>query len=243
MKSKRAELEVVNSQSGKIYKAGEKTKILKRANCLVLNADYRPVSCLPLSVENWKDSITKIFQDKVDVVETYPFVARSPTMEIQVPSVVARKTYSKKKRRVQFTRSNVFLRDNFTCQYCGEKFTSSQLTYDHVIPRSLGGETSFTNIVSSCEKCNSAKKNRPAGQWKSPLGLTRPLNVPIEPSYYMLEDRCKNVPIIIPSLDWTTYMDWKGPIWVREPETNESVQVQGFEEDIGEETSGIYTKS
>lgn len=238
---KRQKLKVVNLTTGKEYEDANKLNILRRANCLVLNADYRPVSFLPLSVENWQDSITKVFQRKVTIVENYPFVARSPTTEIQVPAVVARREYQERKRRVQFSRANVFLRDGHKCQYCGNNFTSSNLTYDHLVPRSMGGKTNFGNIVTSCEKCNSAKKNRPMSQWTSPLGLNRPLNLPFEPSHFLLEDRIKDKPIIIPSASWAPYLDWRGSIWVHDPETNKNIQIQGLEEDVGDENSGIYT--
>ena len=62
-------------------------------------------------------------------------------------------------RRVAFTRCNVFLRDRFTCQYCGEAFASSALTFEHVIPRSCGGQTTWSNIVTACVPCNTGKGN------------------------------------------------------------------------------------
>ena len=69
---------------------------------------------------------------------------------IRLPSVVALRKYQRSARRVAFTRFNVFLRDRFTCQYCGEVFASSALTFEHVIPRSRGGQTTWSNIVTAC---------------------------------------------------------------------------------------------
>ena len=66
---------------------------------------------------------------------------------------------SARARRVAFTRFNVFLRDRFTCQYCGEAFASSALTFEHVIPRSRGGQTTWSNIVTACVPCNTGKGN------------------------------------------------------------------------------------
>ena len=63
-------------------------------------------------------------------------------------------------KRVAFTRFNVFLRDRFRCQYCGGTFSAKDLTFEHVIPRSKGGETSWTNIVAACDPCNVKKDNR-----------------------------------------------------------------------------------
>jgi 5-methylcytosine-specific restriction endonuclease McrA len=62
-------------------------------------------------------------------------------------------------RRVAFTRFNVFLRDRFICQYCGEAFASPALTFEHVIPRSHGARTTWCNIVMACIQCNTGKAN------------------------------------------------------------------------------------
>jgi 5-methylcytosine-specific restriction endonuclease McrA len=84
---------------------------------------------------------------------------RSPSTKIRLPSVVALRKYQPAVRRVAFTRFNVFLRDRFTCQYCSETFASSALTFEHVIPRSRGGQTSWSNIVTACMPCNTGKGN------------------------------------------------------------------------------------
>src|SRR5215471_12414952 len=73
--------------------------------------------------------------------------------------MVALCKYQPAARRVSFTRFNVFLRDRFTCQYCGETFVSSALTFENVIPRSRGGQTSWSNIVTACIPCNTGKGN------------------------------------------------------------------------------------
>ncbi len=70
-------------------------------------------------------------------------VVRSPTSHFRLPSVVSLKTYVQPSRHPAFTRFNVFLRDKFACQYCGSK---EELTFDHVVPRSKGGQTSWTNL-------------------------------------------------------------------------------------------------
>ena len=63
-------------------------------------------------------------------------------------------------KQVNFTRRNLYKRDNYTCQYCVEGFTPRDLTIDHVIPRSRGGVNNWNNCVTSCESCNSKKANR-----------------------------------------------------------------------------------
>ena len=85
---------------------------------LVLNADFRPLSYFPLSLLPWQDAVSAIVADKISVVAEYDIVARSPSTEIRLPSVVALRQYQPMSRRVAFTRFNVFLRDRLKCQYC-----------------------------------------------------------------------------------------------------------------------------
>ena len=126
---------------------------------LVLNADFRPMSYFPLSLLSWQDAVHAVFRERVSVVAEYDAWARSPSTKIRLPSVVALRRYRQSARRVAFTRFNVFLRDRFTCQYCGEAFASSALTFEHVIPRSRGGQTTWSNIVTACVPCNTGKGN------------------------------------------------------------------------------------
>ena len=85
---------------------------------LVLNADFRPVSYYPLSLWSWQDGIKAVFLDRVNIVEHYDRAVRSPSFEIQLPSVVSLKAFVKPTTHPAFTRFNVFLRDRFACQYC-----------------------------------------------------------------------------------------------------------------------------
>ena len=95
---------------------------------LVLNADFRPLSHFPLSLSSWQDAVTAVITDRVSVVAEYEAWARSPSTRIRLPSVIALRRYERRARRVAFTRFNVFLRDRFACQYCGQAFVSSALT-------------------------------------------------------------------------------------------------------------------
>jgi 5-methylcytosine-specific restriction endonuclease McrA len=124
---------------------------------LVLNADFRPLSYYPLSLWSWQDAIKAVFMDRVNIVSHYDKVVRSPSFEMQLPSVVSLKTYIKPSRQPAFTRFNVFLRDRFSCQYCGAR---EELTFDHVIPRSKGGTTTWENVVAACSPCNLRKADR-----------------------------------------------------------------------------------
>ena len=105
---------------------------------LVLNADFRPLSYYPLSLWSWQDAIKAVFLDRVNIVEHYDRAVRSPSFEIQLPSVVSLKSFVKPTTHPAFTRFNVFLRDRFVCQYCS---AGDDLTFDHIIPRSKGGLT------------------------------------------------------------------------------------------------------
>jgi hypothetical protein len=96
---------------------------LKHFPALVLNADYRPLSYYPLSLWPWQDAIKAVFLDRVDILAHYDEVVRSQRMEIQVPSVVVLREFVKPRKRVAFTRFNLFLRDEFACQYCGRATT------------------------------------------------------------------------------------------------------------------------
>ncbi len=113
---------------------------------LVLNADYRPLSYYPLSLWSWQEAIKAAWLDRVDIVAEYDHWVRSPSTEIRIPSVIVLKDYVQPQKRLAFTRFNLFLRDEFRCQYCG---TKGDLTFDHVVPRAAGktGMTMRGNIT------------------------------------------------------------------------------------------------
>ena len=116
---------------------------------LVLNADYRPLSYYPLSLWGWQDAVKAVFLDRVNIVSEYDRAVHSPSIEMKLPSVVSLKTYIRPARYPAFTRFNVFLRDRFSCQYCGDGFQARDLQFEHVVPRSRGGATSWENIVAA----------------------------------------------------------------------------------------------
>jgi 5-methylcytosine-specific restriction endonuclease McrA len=124
---------------------------------LVLNADFRPLSYFPLSLISWQDAVQAVFAGKVAVVSEYDAYARSPSRKIRLPSVIALRHYQPLPKRVAFTRFNVFLRDRFRCQYCGDQFEAADLTFDHVVPRCKGGQTAWDNVCAACRPCNSRK--------------------------------------------------------------------------------------
>ena len=106
-------------------------------------------------------------------------VARSVTLIIKVPAVVRLlRSFRRHARPVKFSRVNIYARDNYKCQYCGKKASISELTYDHVVPRSHGGRTEWTNIVTCCVDCNRKKGGRTPDQ----AGM-RLLKPPKRPDY------------------------------------------------------------
>ena len=139
----------------------------------MLNADYRPLSYYPLSLWSWQDAVKAAWLDRVQIVAEYDEIVRSPTTEIRIPSVVVLRDYVKPQRTVAFTRFNLFLRDEFSCQYCGAR---GDLTFDHVVPRTRGGRTSWENVVAACSKCNLKKGSRSLKQ--SGLQLRKPIRKP-----------------------------------------------------------------
>ena len=141
---------------------------------LVLNADYRPVDVLPLAVKSWQDTIHNVIAGDVDVVKEYDIEVRSPSVTMRLPSVIALRSYVRRKEIPSLNRYNLItLRDRNACAFCGKVFPAGELTFDHVVPRSMAGPHRWENIVSSCGACNSRKGARTPEQAKMPL-LWRP---------------------------------------------------------------------
>src|SRR5210317_1412224 len=128
---------------------------------LLLNADAQPVSYLPLSAIQWKESITYLWLDKVTVLEWYDdWIVRSASWETRVPAVIMLKEMQRRRRKPRFSKTNLYVRDVYTCQYCNTPYTRNNLTLDHVIPISKGGRTNWENIVAACGPCNTRKGNK-----------------------------------------------------------------------------------
>ncbi|MCB9988792.1 MAG: HNH endonuclease [Rhodospirillales bacterium] len=177
---------------------------LEQCPALILNADYRPLSYFPLSTWSWQDAIKAIFRGSVVVVSEYEQVVRSPSHEMRLPSVLALKEYIPNgKRAPAFTRFNVFLRDSFRCQYCGDKFKAQQLTFDHVVPRSKGGRTSWDNIVTACQTCNLTKGDR-----MPDVCHMHPMMEPRQPDLFELQAHGKKFPPNFLHRSWGDFLYW-----------------------------------
>ena len=168
------------------------------SDCLLLNTDGQPVSLLPMSTLTWQDAIKYIVLDKATVLEWHEdWIVRSARWETQVPAVLMLKEYMKPKTTVRFSKSNVFLRDLYTCQYCGDAVNRKTATLDHVLPVSHGGKTTYENCVTACGPCNSSKGNNKK---------IRPKKTPHRPGYFELVERRKRMPFDLKHPGWAVYI-------------------------------------
>ena len=173
---------------------------LEKCPALVLNADYRPLSYYPLSLWSWQDSIKSVFLDRVSIVSYYDRVIRSPSFSMKLPSVIALKSYIRPQSNPNFTRFNVFLRDKFSCQYCGDR---KDLTFDHLLPKSRGGLTDWNNVVTACSSCNVKK----GGKLYKDCDL-KLASKPYAPTVEDLHRNGRNFPPNFLHESWMDYLYW-----------------------------------
>ena len=173
---------------------------LENCPALVLNADYRPLSYYPLSLWSWQDSVKSVFLDRVSIVNYYDRTVHSPSFSMKLPSVIALKSYIKPLSNPNFTRFNVFLRDKFTCQYCGDK---KDLTFDHLLAKSKGGKTDWGNVVTACSTCNVQKGGR-----LFPVPDMRLNKKPFMPTVDDLHQNGRNFPPNFLHESWMDYLYW-----------------------------------
>ncbi|CAN0180654.1 unnamed protein product, partial [Hapterophycus canaliculatus] len=162
--------------------------------CLVLNADYQPLSYLPLSLWGWQDVIKAVFSEKVVVLATYGDRSiRSPSVVVQLPSVIALKEFVNNHRSYPpFTRRNLFLRDSHKCQYCLKYFPPRDLSFDHVVPKKLGGKGTWDNVVTACGRCNNRKSDCHPRDLRS-IGM-RLNKYPSTPTFSELQNKARRYP-------------------------------------------------
>ncbi|PRY21407.1 5-methylcytosine-specific restriction endonuclease McrA [Aliiruegeria haliotis] len=178
---------------------------LESHRTLVLNADMRPLSWAPLSVWNWQDALVAVLQERVIQVKAYEGVqVHSAHDAFEIPAVVALKTFRRRKA-VSFTRYHLFLRDEFRCQYCGDTFRAKDLTFDHIVPRSRGGGSSWSNIVACCARDNRRKGNKSLREAGMKL-----LRKPFEPVPEQLDAIARRMPGVKAELhqSWMDFLYW-----------------------------------
>jgi len=162
---------------------------------LLLNASFEP-----LNVIGWQRAIKLVVLDKAEVVEVSDRHVRTVTRQVPVPSVVRLTTFVRFKRReAKFSRRNIYTRDGHRCQYCGLRLPAGELTCDHVVPRSRGGRTEWSNIVTCCVPCN----RRKGGRTPSEAGV-RLIRSPAQPTWlWGVQNRLANRR---PPRSWHAYL-------------------------------------
>ena len=166
---------------------------------LILNADYRPLSYFPLSLWPWQEAIKAVYLKRVNVAAEYEEVVRSEKLTLPLPSVIVLKNYVVPTKTVPFTRATLFLRDEFTCQYCGYK--GKDLTFDHVVPKSRGGKTRWDNVVAACQSCNLRKAAKTTSQAGFKLK-----KAPTKPSPEVLLNKGKKFPPSDMHKSWNDFL-------------------------------------
>ncbi|GAC1405445.1 MAG: HNH endonuclease [Novosphingobium sp.] len=179
---------------------GDASRNLGSCHALVLNADYTPLSYYPLSLWPWQTAIKAVFLERVDIVASYEREVHSPSLDMKIPSVIALRQFVKPSEYPAFTRFNLFLRDKFVCQYCG---SPDQLTFDHVVPRRLGGRTSWENVATACAPCNMRKGGRTPRQ-----AHMRLFTDPIRPTTWQLQESGRAFPPNYLHESWRDWLYW-----------------------------------
>ena len=174
---------------------------METAQTLLLNQGFEPIKVI-----SWQRAITLLFLGKVEVLEEYSHNIRSVTMVIKIPAVVRLlRSFRRHARPVKFSRVNIYARDHYKCQYCGKKASITDLTYDHVQPRSRGGLTEWTNIVTCCYLCNRKKGGRTPHEASMKL-----LATPTQPNWVpavAIRISLRSVPDA-----WQDYLYWTGEL-------------------------------
>ena len=166
---------------------------------LMLNADGAPVSWLPLSTISWEEAVKYMVLEKATVLDWYDnWIVHSANWETQVPAVMILREYEKRKTAIRYSKHNVFLRDGYICQYCGDDVSRKTATLDHVLPVSHGGKTTFENTVTACGPCNANKGNNKK---------IVPKVKPFKPTYFQLVEKRKKQHWDMPHPAWKNYLE------------------------------------
>jgi 5-methylcytosine-specific restriction endonuclease McrA len=140
---------------------------------LLLNSTFEPLRVVP-----WKKAVIMVMLGRVEVVEEYERMIRGVSFALRLPAVIRLNHFIKRRTLpIKFNRQSLYARDKGRCQYCGNPFAPKDLTYDHVIPRSKGGQTEWTNVVICCPACNLRKGGRTPEE--AGMFLVRKPRVPI----------------------------------------------------------------
>lgn len=168
---------------------------------LLLSQSYEPIKVI-----SWQRAFTLLTLGKVEVLEEYDRNIRTINLVFKMPAVVRLlRAFRRHRKPVKFSRVNIYARDKYRCQYCGDRAPIPELTYDHVVPRSQGGKTTWQNIVTCCYECNRRKANRTPEQ----AGI-RLRQKPVQPSWVP----AVSIRIATTSMPdaWRDYLYWTGEL-------------------------------
>ncbi|WP_152054120.1 HNH endonuclease [Tautonia marina] len=187
---------------------------------LVLNRNWQPVNVASVSralVMLWNESARVVDPDdfrlydwadwaRLKPRDDEPFI-QAVTFRMRVPEVVTLSHYDRyRESTVTFSRRNIFKRDHSTCQYCGSRPGSSELTIDHVLPRAQGGVSSWENCVLACVACNSRKANRTPEQAQMKL-RKKPFRPEWRPLYAYSTMRIESWSRFVSEAYWNVALD------------------------------------
>lgn len=210
-----------------------------RNSTLVLNADYSPLSIVPLSTVPWQTAITMLVTNKATALEMYDnWTVHSPRAAFQVPAVIVTNKYFRRPDQVRYSAGSVFLRDEFRCAYCKQQFPLKELTIDHVVPKSKGGVRSWENSVTACRSCNIKKSDN----------IILLEKMPHKPTSFFMASKRKKFPVIISHESWKYYLGWPENLYIyRDPRSRQRAETNNmrllrekfcFEKFMDDETHG-----
>lgn len=178
---------------------------------LVLNSDGMPVSVFPnLYTIPAEDAISRALNGSCVVVKEYDRRILTPSRDdLFWPSVIMNMNQFKYSEEIRLRANTLYYRDHGKCQYCGSDLTIHGVTFDHVVPRFLGGKHEWKNVVAACHSCNLRKGHKePKGEWK-------PRTQPWEPNFFDLLKIRRNFPIVVDDDGWMDFLDrdkWSGEV-------------------------------
>lgn len=140
-----------------------------------------------------------LYLDKINVLHHYDnWAIHSQSLVIPVPSVAITTEYFDFKKQIRYSKANIYLRDLYQCQYCGDTFDQNQLTIDHVIPRAAGGKTAWDNCVAACKDCNETKADK--------MHMS-PLRDPFRPDARGMMFAMRDKPLTVKHPSWIEYLE------------------------------------
>lgn len=181
---------------------------------LVLASDYQPISIFPLYTIPAEDAIVRVLEGSARMELEYPRRVLTPSRsDLNWASVIVNvRSNFKYRNEIRLKKETLYYRDHGICMYCENPLEHyREVTYDHLVPESKGGRTTWENIVCACSRCNTLKADSlPKGKWV-------PKKAPRKPSFFELLEIRRKFPIVVDDPRWINYLgDWKAAVILRE---------------------------